>query len=413
MKKRVVITGLGTVNPLGNKVSEFWNSLISGESGIDYLNESGFSELPTRIAGKVKNFNPEGIFDKKEIKRLDKFIVFAVYATLEALQDSGLCLPLGNPDRTGVVIGSGIGGMSTIEHSHSTFMLQGFKKISPFMIPMMIIDMAAGYVAIRFGSRGPNYGCVSACSSGAHAIGNSFRIIQNGDADIMITGGTEATVTPFTFSGFCSMKALSTSNDPPWKASKPFDRDRDGFVLGEGAGILILEALDHALARNAHIYAELKGYGVSADAYHITAPAPDGEGAVMSMKNALKDANISPADIEYINAHGTSTFHNDIMETNAIKKVFGEFAEKVKISSNKSMIGHLLGAAGSVELIASVLTIVHGKIPPTINLVNSDSQCDLNYIPGKAIECQVNCVLSNSFGFGGHNVTLAVSKFIP
>jgi 3-oxoacyl-[acyl-carrier-protein] synthase II len=410
--RRVVITGIGVVSPIGNNVNDFWQNLVAGKSGIDTISSFDPDKygLTVKIAAEVKNFNPEDYFDKKDAQKFSDFIKFAYAAAMEAIKDADLENANIDKDRVGVIVGTGIGGLKDIEEQHEILNEKGARRVSPFFIPYGIANMASGIIAIKYGFRGPNYCVVSACATGNHSIGDAFRIIQRGDADIMIAGGTESAITPLGIAGFASMKALSTRNDEPQKASRPFDKDRDGFVMGEGAGILILEEYEHAKKRGAKIYAEIKGYTATDDAFHVTAPCSDGEGAAMCMRLALKDASLNPEDIDYINAHGTSTPLNDKIETLAIKKVFKDHAYKLKISSNKSMIGHLLGAASAVEAVASVKTIETGIIPPTINLENPDPECDLDYVPNKAIQYDVRNVLSNSFGFGGTNACIILSK---
>ncbi len=412
MKRRVVVTGLGAVTPIGTGVSKFWDNLTKGVSGIDTI--KGFDPdqfgLSVKIAGEVKDFDPLQFMDKKEANRLSLFVQYAVAASEEAIRDSKIKEAGYDPLKIGVIIGTGIGGLRDIEKEHSVILNRGARRVSPFFIPYGISNMGAGYVAIRHGFKGPNYCVVSACATGNHAIGDAFRMIQAGDIDAAIAGGTEAAITPLGVAGFAVMRALSTRNDEPQKASRPFDRDRDGFVMGEGAGILVLEEYERAKARGAKIYAELVGYGATDDAFHITAPHECGEGAYECMKLALEDARLSPEDIDYINAHGTSTPLNDKVETLAIKQLFKEHAYRLKVSSNKSMIGHLLGAAGAVEAVASVKTIETGIIPPTINLENPDPECDLNYVPNEAVRQEVRAVLSNSFGFGGTNACLVFKK---
>ncbi len=411
MIRRVLVTGIGLISPLGITIKDFWEALIAGKSGVDYIKRFDTSEFETKIAAEVKNFDVNDYLDRKEARRMDTFTQYAVIATQFAIDDAGLKLDRENLDRIGVIIGSGIGGMDTFEREYRNYFDKGPRKISPFFIPMMIPDIAPGYISIRFGLKGPNYSTISACASSSHAIGNAFRSIQYGESDVMITGGSEATITPMGVGGFNAMKALSTRNDQPQRASRPFDADRDGFVMGEGAGILVLESEEHALRRNAKIYGEIIGVGYTADAFHITAPSSDGDGAMRVMKNALQDAKISINDVDYINAHGTSTPYNDKIESLAIKKVFGERAYRIPISSTKSMTGHLLGASGSIELIATLLTIQHDIIHPTINYETPDPDCDLNYTPNKAIHKTVNIAISNSFGFGGHNVCLVAKKY--
>lgn len=413
IKNRVVITGMGMVTPLGIGKEKFWKSLISGENGINRITLFPVNDYDSQIAGEVWDFDPNLFMDKKEVRRTDRFTQFAVAAAKLAVEDAKIDLP-GNedPDRIGVYIGSGIGGLSTIETEHTILLEKGQGKVSPFLIPMLIINIAAGRVAIHYGARGPNSAVVTACASGAHAIGDAFRIIERGEAEIMITGGAEAAITPLGLAGFSSMKALSTRNDDFEHASRPFDKMRDGFVMAEGAGIVILESLQHAKTRNAHIYAEIVGYGMTGDAYHITAPAPEGKVAAQAMQRALQSANLIPQQIEYINAHGTSTQLNDKCETQSIKTVFGDYAYSIPVSSTKSMTGHMLGAAGAVEFIISCLTIEKGIIPPTINYEYHDPECDLDYVPNQARKQEVQIALSNSLGFGGHNVSLIVKKYL-
>ena len=407
---RVVVTGVGVITPLGNTVEKFWNSLINGESGIDTVTKFDVSEFPTKVAAEVKDFEPTLYIDKKEARRMDRFIQFAVASAKLALEDSQIDLSKVDLNRFGVIYGTGIGGIETFENQLKIMHEKGPGKVSPFFIPMMIANMAAGQIAITFGLKGINETIVNACASSTNAIGEAFKAIQRGDADLIVTGGTEAAIIPMSFAGFCAMKAMSTNEDPK-KASRPFDLNRDGFVMGEGSASLILESLEHAQKRGAKIYAEIIGYGATDDAYHITAPAPEGEGAARAMEAALKDGKVSFDMIDYINAHGTSTEYNDKFETMAIKKVFKDHAYKLYVSSIKSMVGHLLGAAGAIEAVATVLTIKNGIIPPTINYETPDPECDLNYVPNKAIEKEVNYAISNSFGFGGHNGTLLFKKF--
>jgi 3-oxoacyl-[acyl-carrier-protein] synthase II len=412
MKRRVVVTGMGTITPVGNDVATTWRSLLEGKSGTAPITKFDASNFPVKFAAEVKGFNPLDYMDRKEAKRADQYTQYAVAAARQAMTNAGLVERNGmDPDRIGVIIGSGIGGLKSFEEQHDVYRERGVGKISPFFIPMFIADIAAGIVSMMFNAKGPNYATVSACATSAHAIGDAYRTIQYGDADMMITGGAEATVTPMAIGGFANMKALSERNDSPETASRPFDATRDGFVMGEGAGILILEELEHALGRGATIYAEIVGYGATGDAYHLTAPAPDGEGAQRAMKRALKDAGLEPKDIQYINAHGTSTPANDFNETRAIKAVFGEHAKNVNVSSTKSATGHMLGAAGAVEAVVSAMVVGTGIIPPTINYQNPDPELDLNYTPNKSVERDVNAVLSNSFGFGGHNTTLAIKRY--
>jgi 3-oxoacyl-[acyl-carrier-protein] synthase II len=411
--RRVVVTGLGAVTPIGNNVKDFWLNLVSGVSGIDVIKrfDPVAIGLPVIIAGEVKNLNPEQFLDSKELKRMSDFVKFAVIAAKEAIQDSGLELDKIDLTKAGVIVGTGIGGLRDIEEQQKVVMEKGVRRVSPFFIPSGISNMAAGYISIEFGFKGPNSCVVTACATGTHSIGDAFKIIQRGDADIMIAGGTESAITPLGIAGFANMKALSTRNDEPQKASRPFDAERDGFVMGEGAGIVVLEELEHAKKRGAKIYAEVVGYGLTGDAYHITAPCADADGAKRVIMMALNDARINPDEVDYINAHGTSTPLNDKIETLAIKEVFKDHAYKLKVSSNKSMIGHLLGAAGAVEAVATVLTIKNGIIPPTINYENPDPECDLDYVPNKAIEYTVKVAISNSFGFGGTNACLAFKAF--
>ncbi len=411
MKRRVVITGVGIITPLGTGVEKTWPALLEGRSGIGRITHFDASEMPVQIAGEVKDFNPEDYIEPKEIRKMDRFIHFAVAASEMAVKDSGLKITSKNADRVGVIIGSGIGGLPMIEHYTMVLHERGYRRVSPFFIPMNIINLAAGRVSIRFGAKGPNSAVVTACSSGSHAIGDAFKIIQRGDADAMIAGGSEAVICPLGIAGFAVMKALSKRNDEPDRASRPFDLERDGFVMAEGAGIVILESLESAMQRGAKIYAEVVGYGMTGDAYHITAPSPDGEGAARCMKMAIDDAEVSPEEVNYINAHGTSTKFNDELETMAIKTVFGKQAYKIAVSSTKSMTGHLLGAAGGVEAIICALSIKNNVVPPTINLENPDPQCDLDYVPNEKREMTVNYALSNSFGFGGTNACLLLKKF--
>lgn len=410
-KRRVVVTGVGLITPLGIGVEESWSGLIEGRSGIRRITHFDSSAFATQIAGEVEGFKPEEYIEPKEVKKMDRFIHFAIAASDMAMKDSGLKITEGNAEKVGVIIGSGIGGLPAIEHYHSILLEKGPRRITPFFIPMLIINLAAGNVSIKFGARGPNSAVATACATGSHAIGDAFKIIQRGDADAMIAGGSESVIAPLGIGGFNAMKALSTRNNEPEKASRPFDRDRDGFVMGEGAGIMMLESLDHALSRGAKIYAELVGYGMTADAYHITSPAPEGEGAARCMAMGLKDGGIDPLDVDYINAHGTATKYGDEIESSAIKTVFKEHAYKVAISSTKSMTGHLLGAAGGVEAVISVLCMRDNIVPPTINLDNPDPQCDLDYVPHKARKMDVNCAMSNSFGFGGTNACLIFKRF--
>jgi 3-oxoacyl-[acyl-carrier-protein] synthase II len=411
LSRRVAITGIGLVTPLGNNLDEFWENLVEGNSGVGLIDRFDVSELPTRIAAQVNGFDPESFINKKAARRMDLSQQFAVVSSGRAIEDSGLDLGAIDLDRAGVIIGSGIGGLKTFETQHGIVVTHGPLKVSPFFIPMMIADMAAGLVSIQFGFKGPNYSTVSACASSSNSIADAFSLIQRGSADIILTGGTEAPITLTGMAGFCSAKAMSTRNDEPEKASRPFDKQRDGFVMGEGAAIFMLEELSHAEDRGARIYAELVGMGLSADAYHITAPVPDGNGAARSMKAALDDAGISPDDIDYINSHGTATDLGDIAETMAIKTIFGERAYRIPVNSTKSIIGHLLGAAGSAELAATILQMIKGKVHPTINLEYPDPECDLDYVSDGARDIEINYALSNSFGFGGHNISLALKKY--
>jgi 3-oxoacyl-[acyl-carrier-protein] synthase II len=411
-RKRVVVTGMGLITPLGIGVQKTWDALLDGRSGIRRITQFDAEQFPTKIAGEVEGFNPEDYIELKDIKKMDRFIHFALAASQMAMEDSGLKIDDGNAERVGVIIGSGIGGLHTIEHYHSVMLEKGPRRISPFFIPMLVVNLASGQVSIRYGAKGPNSALVTACATGTHSIGDAFRIIQRGDADAMIAGGAEAVITPLGIGGFNAMKALSTRNDEPEKASRPFDMNRDGFIMGEGAGILILESLENAEERGARIYGEIAGYGMTADAYHITSPPPGGEGAARCMAVALNDAGVTPLEVDYINAHGTSTRHGDELETYAIKKVFGEHAYKLAVSSTKSMTGHLLGAAGGVEAVISLLSIYNDVVAPTTNLDNPDPECDLDYVPHKARKMTVNSALTNSFGFGGTNACLLLKKFI-
>jgi len=410
-KRRVVVTGLGMVSPLGLDVQSSWKAILEGKSGVDYITHFDAKDYPVKIAAQVKNFDPTKYIEYKEVKKMDRFIHFAIAATQMALEDSNLKITSENSERIGIVIGSGMGGLPAIEYYHKILLEKGWKRVSPFFIPMVIVNLAAGQISIRYGVKGPNLAVTTACATGNHSIGEAFRMIQYGDADVMIAGGTEAVITPMAVAGFSIMRALSTRNDEPERASRPFDIDRDGFVMGEGAGIIIIEELEHAIKREAKIYAELVGYGMTSDAYHITAPALEGEGGARCMKRALNDAGLLPEEIDYINAHGTSTKQGDELETQAIKKVFGEHAYKLCVSSTKSMTGHLLGAAGGVEAIFTILSIYEDIVPPTINLDNPDPECDLDYVPYKARKKQVRCAMTNSFGFGGTNASLVFRKF--
>lgn len=407
---RVVITGVGVISPLGTGKEKFWASLVAGKSGINPVTRFPAGEFPTRIAGEVKDFQVEDYFDRREAKRMDRFAHYAVAASRMAVADAGLNLEEEDPETVGVIFGTGIGGTETFEEQHQVLLEKGPNRVSPFFIPMMIANMGAAQISIALGARGPNYTVVNACASAANAIGDAFRLIQHGRAEVVISGGAEASVTPMALSGFCAMKALSTRNEEPEKACRPFDKMRDGFVLGEGAGVVILESLEHATQRGARVYAEFAGYGCTADAYHITAPAPGGTGSAQAMALALQDAGVLPSMVSYINAHGTSTDLNDRYETEAIKRVFGPDAYRVPISSTKSMTGHLLGAAGAVELIACILAMENDLIPPTINYEYPDPECDLDYVPNTARLGRLDLVMSNSFGFGGHNASLVIQR---
>ncbi|MCE5195222.1 MAG: beta-ketoacyl-ACP synthase II [Nitrospiraceae bacterium] len=410
-KRRVVVTGVGLITPVGIGVEQSWHALLEGRSGIRKLTRFDASTFPTQIAGEVEGFNPEDYIEPKEVKKMDRFIHFAIAASSMAMKDSGLSITKSDAERAGVIIGSGIGGLPAIEHYHEIYLEKGQRRISPFFIPMLIINLAAGHVSMKYGAKGPNSALATACASGSHAIGDAFKLIQWGDADVMIAGGSESVITPLGVGGFNAMKALSIRNDEPEKASRPFDIDRDGFVMGEGSGMMILESLEYAKARGARIYAEIAGYGRTSDAYHMTAPAPEGEGAARCMSLALKDAAINPSDIDYINAHGTSTKYGDELESIAIKTVLKEHAYKVAVSSTKSMTGHLLGASGGVEAVICALTMRDNTVPPTINLDNQDPQCDLDYVPNKARKMEINIAMSNSFGFGGTNACLVLKRF--
>lgn len=410
-KRRVVVTGLGALTPVGNSAEEYWAALLQGKSGIGPITKFDPKNLPTRIAGEIRNFDPLKWVDRKEARRLDPYLKYAIACAAMAVEDAALNLEKVERTRFGVLVGSGIGGITTLLDSHKDLLEQGPARVSPFFIPMLIINMASGLISMRFGAKGPNSAVVTACATGNHAIGDAFKVIQRGDADLMIAGGAEAIITELTFAGFCQMKAMSTRNDEPTKASRPFDADRDGFVCSEGGGLLLLESLEHAQKRDARIYAEIIGYGMSSDAHHMTAPDPEGDGAARCMAEALRDAGAAPQEVGYINAHGTSTPYNDKFETLAIKRVFGPHAKKLAVSSTKSMIGHLLGAAGGVEAIATLLAIHHGVLPPTINYEKPDPDCDLDYVPNQARKQEVEVALSNAFGFGGTNATLAFRRF--
>ena len=409
-KKRVVVTGYGTVNPCGNNIEEFWNSLSNGTSGISKITNFDIEKFSTKFGGVVKNFQPELYLDKKEVRRCAKFILLGYAAAKEALDMSGLDVEK-DAENIGVEIGSGIGGIDVLEKMTLELHTKGPSRVSPFTVPMMIIDMISGFISIKTGAKGHNASSVSACASANHAMGNAFRMIQNGHANAIITGGAESALCPIGLASFCAAKSLSTDNDNYETASKPFDLNRSGFVMGEGSGILVFEELEYAKARNATILAEVVGFGSTGDAYHITAPAPEGEGAARAIIKAIKDANIKAEDIDYINAHGTSTYKNDVNETAAIKSALGKHAYKTKISSTKSMTGHLLGAAGAIEMIASLLAIKNNKIPPTINYNTQDPECDLDYTPNKMVDCNVNTIMSNSLGFGGHNAVIIAKRY--
>ncbi len=402
-KRRVVITGLGALAPNGNSVSDYWDSLISGRSGINHITSFDTENLNVKIAGELSNFNPEDHFDRKEIRKLDPFTIYHLVSSKEAISNSGLNEDKLDLNRVGVMIGSGVGGIQTLEDQHGTYSSRGQRRVSPFFVPRMIANIAAGNLAIKYGFKGPNQTIISACASGTDAIGLASRVIQYGDADVMITGGTEASITGLTISGFANIKALSTQNENPKTASKPFDAMRDGFVLGEGSASIVLEELSHAKKRNANILAELVGYGSTDDAFHITQPSAGGEGAIRAMKNAISDANLSIENIDYINAHGTSTPFNDKTESAAISSLFGSHAKKLKVSSTKSMIGHALGASGALEAVACILALQNNILPPTINYKNPDPECELDYVPNNSQEFETNLAMSNSFGFGVHN----------
>jgi 3-oxoacyl-[acyl-carrier-protein] synthase II len=411
--KRVVVTGLGAITPIGNTLAEYWEGLVSGRNGIAPITLFDASQHDCRMAGEVKGFDPHDYLDRKEAKRMDRFSQFGVCASKQALADAKFVINDLNAEQVGVILGTGIGGLKVMEEQQTIYLDRGPNRCSPFMVPMMIANMAAGLTAIQTGAKGPNVCTVTACAAGSNAIGDAFRLVQRGYAQAMICGGTEAAVTPLSFAGFTSCRAMSTRNDDPLHASRPFDRDRDGFVMGEGAGVLILEELEHALSRGAKIYAEMVGYGMTCDAYHMTNIAPQGEGAARAMSLCLKDADLTPDQVSYINAHGTSTPVNDPNETAAIKTVLGEHARRVAISSTKSMTGHLLGGSGGIEGVAAVMAVANDQLPPTINLQNPDPACDLDYVPNQSRSHPVEVVLSNSFGFGGHNVTLAFRKYRP
>jgi len=410
--RRVVITGLGAITPLGNSPGEFWQSLLAGRSGIGPITHFDASRHECRIAGEVKGFDPLDYLDRKDVKRTDRFVHLALAATQQALEDAQFRITDLNAEQVGVILGTGIGGIRVLEEQQTIYLQKGPDRCSPFMVPMMIANMAAGHVAIRFGAKGPNFCTVTACASGSNAIGDAFRLLQRGEVQAVIAGGTEAAVTPLSVAGFSAMKALSTRNHAPEQACRPFDRDRDGFVMGEGAGILLLEELEHARSRGAKIYAEIVGYGLTCDAHHITNPAPAGEGAARAMRLALKDAGIRPEEVQHINAHATSTPVGDVAEVQAIRAVFGEHAPRLAISATKSMTGHLLGGAGGVATVATALAIHHGWVPPTLNLDNLDPECEgLDFVPHRARQMAVDVALVNAFGFGGHNVTLALRRY--
>ena len=410
--KRVVVTGVGAVTPVGNEVPSMWEGLLAGRSGVAKIGCFDASAFESQIAAEVKRFDPAQYLTPKEIKRTERFTQFAIAASKQAVADAGLKIDQEDPFRCGVIIGSGMGSMHLIEEQHNVLLAKGPKKLTPFMIPMLICNMAPGHVAMDLGFKGPNFCTTTACASGAHGVGEAFRLIQHGYADVMLGGGTEGCITPMAVGGFCALMALSRRNDAPTKASRPFDKERDGFVIGEGAGVLVLEELGHAKKRGATIYAEMVGYGLTADAFHMTAPDPEGAGAAKAMALALEDAKLRPEQVTYLNAHGTSTELNDKIETLAIRKTFGAAAKKVAISSTKSMTGHLIGAAGGVEAIVSVLAIRHGLMPPTINYEHPDPDCDLDYIPNQARQAPVEIALSNSLGFGGHNATVIFKRFV-
>ncbi len=410
-KRRVVITGLGVLSPCGNDHRSFWGSLLEGRSGIGPITQFDASAFDARIAGEVRNFDFSPYLDAKELRKTDRFVQFGIAAATMAVKDAGLDLSHMDVNRVGVYVGSGIGGIETFEKQHSVLIEKGPSRVSPFFIPMMILNMASGRISMALGAKGPNFASVSACASGAHAIGEAFRAVARGDCDVMVTGGSEATITPMAVAGFASMRALSERNAEPERASRPFDAARDGFVMGEGAGLVVLESLEHALQRGAAIYCELAGYGSTADAFHITQPAPEGEGAARAMALAIEDASLAPSDVAYINAHGTSTPLNDKFETLAIKSVFGTHAGKLAVSSTKSMTGHLLGAAGGIECVVCALAIKENVVPPTINYETADPDCDLDYVPNVARKMRVRAALSNSLGFGGHNVALLMKEY--
>ncbi len=409
--RRVAITGIGLITPLGTGVDKSWKAAREGVCGIRTITRFDAADFPVKIAGEVPDFDPAGFIEKKELKKMDLFIQYAVAASLMAYRDSGFTVTEENADRVGVYIGAGIGGLGAIEHWHTVLKEKGPDRVTPFFIPMVIINLASGQVSIKIGARGPNSCAVTACATGTHSIGDAYRLIKSGEADVMIAGGTESTITPLCVAGFNAMKALSTRNDDPGAASRPFDKDRDGFVVGEGAGVVVLEEMESAKKRGAKIYAEVAGYGMNSDAYHMTTPSPDGVGAARCISLALKSAKLNPEDIGYINAHGTSTYYNDLYETMAIKTVFGDHARKVAVSSTKGMTGHLLGAAGGIEAVFSTLAIHDGVLPPTVNYETPDPGCDLDYVPNAAREGRVKAAISNSFGFGGTNGVLVFKRF--
>ncbi|MEA5000487.1 MAG: beta-ketoacyl-ACP synthase II [Endomicrobiaceae bacterium] len=411
-KRRIVITGIGVLSPIGIGQEEFTKALREGKSGANLIDSFDTADYACKIGANVKNFQPEDFIDRKKARRMARFTQLGISAAKMAIEDSGLDFSKEDLSRIGSVTGTGIGGMDIIEQEHTTLITKGPRRVSPFLIPMIITNMLPGEIAIEYGFTGPNYAVTSACASANHAMGDALRLLRYGDADVIITGGSEGAVTPIAVAGFCSLKALTTRNDDPLKASRPFDKNRDGFLIGEGAAVLVLETLEHALNRGAKIYAEFAGYGASDDAYHMTAPSPEAKSAVQAMEMAIKDAGISKDDIDYINAHGTSTDMNDRIETLAIKKVFGEKAYKIPVSSTKSMTGHLLGAAGAVEAVATVLCMKNGFIHPTINYETPDPDCDLDYVPNTARQQQITCALSNSLGFGGHNATVILKKYV-
>lgn len=411
MSRRVVVTGMGVITPVGNSVEEMWQNLLAGKSGIGKVTLFDVSTYPTKIAGEIKNFNPEEVLEKKEIKRTPRFIQYALKTVKEAIAQSGLNLDAIDRERVAVIVGSGIGGLNMIEEQQTVLLQKGVSRISPFLIPMLIPNMAGAYISMRYGFKGPNFCIVTACATSTHSIGEAYKLIKRGDAEVAITGGVEGAITPLGLAGFCAARSLSERNDEPEKASRPFDKNRDGFVMADGGGILVLEELEFAKKRGAKILAEVCGYGASDDAFHMTAPPENGEGGALCMKNALNDAGIKPEDINYINAHGTSTLLNDRAETRAIKSVFGEHSYKIPINSTKSMTGHMLGGTGAVEAIVCILSIINGVLHPTINLDEPDPECDLDYVPKIKREHKVNYALTNSFGFGGHNATLIFKKY--